>query len=84
MSTPTDREDQPLVGVYGMLPRTPPASGQDNDLRVPSFIGRNASFDRILAELPRSLSEVAMQAGHPQYQGSNATNDGALNVEHDS
>lgn len=69
-----------------MLPRTPPAGGQDpNDpLRVPSYIGRNASFDRILAELPRSLSEVAMQAGNPQYQGSHGGSEGTVNVEPDA
>lgn len=38
------REDQALVGVHGMLLRTP--LGSNDQLRVPSYIGRNASFDR--------------------------------------
>lgn len=85
---PAIREDQPLVGVYGMLPRTPPAGGDNDPLRIPSYIGRNASFDRILAELPRSLSEVAMQAGHAQHQGNaggnEGGNEGVLNAEPDA
>ena len=51
-----------------MLPQTTMLGGDSDPLRVPSYIGRNASFDRILSELPRSLSEVAMQAGHPNHQ----------------
>lgn len=51
-----------------MLPQTTMLGADADPLRVPSYIGRNASFDRILSELPRSLSEVAMQAGHPNYQ----------------
>lgn len=43
---------------------------------------------RILAELPRSLSEVAMQAGNPQHQGhaggNDGSNEGVLNAEPDT
>jgi len=56
---PAIREDQQLEGDFGMLP---PLSSGIGD-RPPSYIGRNASFDSILAELPRSLSEVAMNKG---------------------
>jgi hypothetical protein len=79
------REDQPLVGVYGMLPQTMMMGSGDSDpLRVPSYIGRNASFDRILSELPRSLSEVAMQAGHPNYQGDHGGQEGVHHGEPDA
>jgi hypothetical protein len=80
---PAIREDQALEGVHGMLPRTAPGS---DGLRVPSYIGRNASFDRILAELPRSLSEVAMQAGNPQQHGHTESpgTDGPVNFSADS
>lgn len=59
-------------------------AGDSDPLRVPSYIGRNASFDRILSELPRSLSEVAMQAGHPNYQADNAGQEGAHPGEPDA
>ena len=65
-----------------MLPQPMMMGAGDSDpLRVPSYIGRNASFDRILSELPRSLSEVAMQAGHSNYQGSNGGQEGPNNGE---
>jgi hypothetical protein len=73
---PLCREDQPLVGGYTMMPQTAMLGGDSDPLRVPSYIGRNASFDRILSELPRSLSEVAMQAGHPNYQADTGGQEG--------
>lgn len=62
---PAIQEGQQLVGVASLLPRTPPSGT--------SHIGRNASFDSILAELPRSLSEVHMQAAAAQQPGHDGT-----------